>query len=113
MQKVCGAENVGLGTDFTQGQDAAFFAWLRHDKGYARRVMPGTGTAPFVPGLETLADYPNLVPAPEARGGAEARLKGFFGGNWYRFQIGSGSRGERLGLYVSLSVAAVSLKKKK
>ncbi len=85
MQDVCGTENVGLGTDFTQGRDESFFAWLRHDKGYARRVMPGSGKAPFVKEFETLADYPNLVRALEARGWSQAHIEGFIGGNWYRF----------------------------
>ena len=68
MIKVCGEGNIGIGTDFTQDQDEAFFDWLRHDKGYARRMVPTRGTAPVITGLENLAQYPNLTQAMERRG---------------------------------------------
>ncbi|OJU29169.1 MAG: peptidase M19, partial [Alphaproteobacteria bacterium 64-6] len=51
MINVCGEGNIGIGTDFTQDQDEAFFDWLRHDKGYARRMVPSRGTAPLIAGL--------------------------------------------------------------
>jgi membrane dipeptidase len=85
MLDVCGEQNIGIGTDFTQGQDEAFFDWLRHDKGYARRANPGRGVAPFVEGLETLADYPRLTAAMERRGWNENRMRGVLGENWLRF----------------------------
>ena len=82
---LCGEGNVGIGTDFTQDQDEAFFDWLRHDKGYARRVVPGSGTAPFPKGLETLADYPNLIRAMEKRRWPERRIRAVMGENWLSF----------------------------
>ncbi|MFO1281051.1 MAG: dipeptidase [Burkholderiales bacterium] len=85
MIDVCGEANVGIGTDFTQGQDEAFFDWLRQDKGYARRANPGRGTAPFVRGMETLADYPKLTLAMERRGWSERRIRAVLGENWLRF----------------------------
>lgn len=85
MLGVCGEANVGIGTDFTQGQDEAFFDWLRQDKGYARRVNPGRGKAPFVKGMETLAGYPRLTAAMERRGWSERRIRGVLGENWLRF----------------------------
>ena len=61
---VAGEDNVGLGTDFTEGQDVAFFEWLGRDKGVGRNLMAGTKRVPPGPkGLETLADYPNLTDA--------------------------------------------------
>ena len=39
---VVGEGAVGIGTDFTQDQDVAFFEWLRHDKGHGRLLVPGT-----------------------------------------------------------------------
>jgi membrane dipeptidase len=83
--RLCGEANIGIGTDFTQGQDEAFFDWLRHDKGYARRMVPTRGTAPFVNGLGTLAEYPNLTRAMQKRGWSEARIRGVLGENWLRF----------------------------
>ncbi len=85
MLNVCGEDNVGIGTDFTQGHDEAFFDWLRHDKGYARRVNPGRGRAPFVNGMETLADYPRLTAAMQRRGWPERRTRAVLGENWLRF----------------------------
>ena len=82
---ICGEANVGIGTDFTQGQDEAFFDWLRHDKGDARRMVAQRGTAAFVKGLETLADYPNLTAAMQKRGWSEDRIGAVLGGNWLRF----------------------------
>jgi len=80
-----GEANVGIGTDFTQDQDEAFFDWLRQDKGYARRMVPTRGTAPMPAGLKSLADYPNLTAAMERRGWPEARIRGVLGENWLRF----------------------------
>lgn len=85
MLQVCGDQNIGIGTDFTQGQDEAFFDWLRHDKGYARRANPGRGVAPFVKGLDTLAGYPQLTAAMERRGWKETRIRAVLGENWLRF----------------------------
>jgi len=85
MINVCGEGNIGIGTDFTQDQDEAFFDWLRHDKGYARRMVPSRGTAPLISGLENLAQYPNLTQAMERRGWSETRIRGVLGENWLRF----------------------------
>lgn len=85
MINVCGEGNIGIGTDFTQDQDEAFFDWLRHDKGYARRMVPTRGTAPVITGLESLAHYPNLTQAMERRGWSETRIRGVLGENWLRF----------------------------
>ncbi len=82
---ICGEGNVGIGTDFTQGQDDDYFDWLRRDKGYARRANPGRGKAPFVKGLDSLAHYPNLTAAMERRGWPEQRIRGVLGENWLRF----------------------------
>lgn len=35
---LAGEESVGIGTDFTQGYDRAFFDWITHDKGNARKL---------------------------------------------------------------------------
>ena len=49
-----GEESVGIGTDFTQEQDAGFFDWLSCDKGDGRRVVPkrpGSGRHDYARGL--------------------------------------------------------------
>ena len=85
MINVCGEANVGIGTDSTQGHGDDFFDWLRQDKGYARRANPGRGRAPFVKGMETLADYPRLTEAMIRRGWPESRIRAVLGENWLRF----------------------------
>ena len=41
LVNLVGEDSVGIGkNDFTQDQDAAFFDYLSHDKGYARRLVP-------------------------------------------------------------------------
>jgi membrane dipeptidase len=81
---VCGEENVGIGTDFTEGQDEAFFNWIRLDKGYAQRMVPSKGTAPPVKGFESLSKYRALTAAMEKRW-PEARVRAVLGENWLRF----------------------------
>ncbi len=83
-----GEESVGIGTDFTQDQDADFFKYLQHDKGYARRLVParpGSGVTVMPEGLRTLADYPNLTASMQKRGWPEDRITRVMGANWLRF----------------------------
>ncbi len=83
---VAGEDHVGIGTDFTQDQDAAFFQWLRRDKGTGRVLMPGAVNVPRNPaGLARLCDYPNLTAAMARRGWPEGRIRKVLGENWYRF----------------------------
>ena len=83
---VVGEDSVGVGTDFTQDQTVEWFDHLRHDKGYARLLMPGKGTtAPRPDGLSKLSDYPNLTMAMESRGWTETRIRKVMGENWLRF----------------------------
>lgn len=52
-----GEDQIGIGTDFTQGQDQAFFEWLTHDKGYARRLT-NFGEIINPKGIRTLGEFP-------------------------------------------------------
>jgi len=85
MIALCGEANVGIGTDFTNGHDEAFFDWLRTDKGHGRRMVPARGVAPGLDGLAGPADYPNLTRAMERRGWPEGRIRAVMGENWLRF----------------------------
>ena len=85
MINVIGEEHVGIGTDFTQDQDLAFFQWLRRDKGTGRSLVPGTVSVPQLPeGLARLRDYPNLTAAMAKRGWSETRIRKVLGENWLR-----------------------------
>ena len=78
---LCGEENVGIGTDFTQGYDRVFFDWITHDKGYGRRLTDfGEVTNPD--GLRTIGEWPNLAAAMERRGWPEGRIERVIGRNW-------------------------------
>jgi membrane dipeptidase len=80
---ICGEENVGIGTDFTQGFGHEFFEWLTHDKGYARRLTD-FGNVINPDGLRTIGDWPNLAASMERRGWNGARIERVIGQNWLR-----------------------------
>ncbi|MCY3703273.1 MAG: dipeptidase [Rhodospirillales bacterium] len=83
---VAGEDAVGIGTDFTQDQDVAFFEWLSHDKGHGRLLMPGTPRVPHQPkGLATISEFRNLTAAMVRRGWSETRIRKVLGENWLRF----------------------------
>jgi membrane dipeptidase len=54
------------------------------DKGYARKLTD-FGVVKYPVGLETSADYPNLVAAMERRGWKESRIRRVMGENWIDF----------------------------
>jgi len=78
---ICGEDNVGIGTDFTQGQDQPFFEWLTHDKGYARRLTRfGEIINPL--GIRTIGEFPNLTDTLSARGWSDSKVEKIMGRNW-------------------------------
>ena len=80
---LAGEENVGIGTDFTQDQDEAFFMWLTHDKGYARNLTR-LGQIINPEGIRTIGEMPNLTAAMERAGWPEGKIRGVMGENWIR-----------------------------
>ena len=87
LVNLIGEDAVGIGTDFTQDQDGAFFDYLSLDKSYARRVVPkrpGDGTVKMPDGLRRIGDFPNLTAAMEKRGWPETRIRKVMGENWLR-----------------------------
>jgi membrane dipeptidase len=81
-----GEDRVGIGTDFTQGQDAAFFDWLSLDKGHGRRlIVRDWDVAPQPIGLQRLSEFPNLTEAMVRRGWSETRIRKVLGENWVSF----------------------------
>ena len=82
-----GEDTVGIGTDFTQDHDVAFFEYLSHDKGYARRLVarqPGAGVTIMPAGLRTVGEFGNLTRTMVERGWTESRIRKVIGGNWLR-----------------------------
>jgi len=86
MINLAGEDQVGIGTDFTQDQDAAFFDYLGLDKGYARRVVPKRpgGVVVMPAGLRRIGDFPNLTATMQKRGWPESRIRKVMGENWLR-----------------------------
>ena len=78
---ICGEENVGIGTDFTQGYGPPFFHWLTHDKGYARRLTD-FGDVVNPEGIRTIGEFPNITAAMEKRGWSARRIERVIGENW-------------------------------
>jgi len=79
-----GEDNVGIGTDFTQGHDAQFFEWVSHDKGVGRRLT-SLGEIVNPAGLRTIGELPNLTAAMQGAGWKEGRIRKVMGENWLRF----------------------------
>jgi membrane dipeptidase len=79
--KLCGEEQVGIGTDFTQDYGKDFFDWITHDKGFGRRLTD-FGEVINPDGLRTIGELPNLTAAMERRGWSENRIKKIMGENW-------------------------------
>ncbi len=81
-----GEESVGIGTDWVQDQDVAFFGYLSADKGKGRSTATPHTKVPSMPkGLETLGDFRNFIPAMERAGWSETKIRRVLGENWLRF----------------------------
>ena len=78
---LCGEDRVGYGTDFTEGHDQAFYEWIMHDKGYARRLTK-FGPIKNPAGMDSIAKTGALTAAMERRGWPEARIEKVMGENW-------------------------------
>ncbi|MDV6244855.1 dipeptidase [Rhodococcus opacus] len=80
---IVGEDAIGIGTDFTQGQDQQFFEWLTHDKGYARELTQ-FGEIINPKGIRTLGDFPNLTETLLSRGHSDRVVRKIMGENWLR-----------------------------
>ncbi len=80
---IAGEANVGIGTDFTQGHEPAFFDWITHDKGTARKLTE-FGEISNPKGFQSLGEFPNLTRAMMQAGWPEARIAAVLGDNWLR-----------------------------
>jgi membrane dipeptidase len=78
-----GEDNVGIGTDFTQGYSTEFFDWITHDKGRYRQLT-NFGKVVNPEGIRTIGEFPNLTAAMQKAGWGEARIKKIMGENWVR-----------------------------
>jgi membrane dipeptidase len=80
---IVGEEQVGIGTDFTQGHGPEFFDMLTHDKGYARELTR-FGKIINPDGIRTVGDFPNLTDALLRHGYSPQLVKKIMGDNWVK-----------------------------
>lgn len=81
-----GEEHIGIGTDWVQDHDKAFFDYLNKDHGVGRQLYkPYDAVPPPVKGLEKLRNFGNFIPAMERRGWTGDRIDRVMGENWLRF----------------------------
>jgi membrane dipeptidase len=80
---LAGEEQVGVGTDMTQGHDAEFFRWITHDKGHGRKLVD-FGDKLELKGFERLGHFSNLTASMERRGWKSDRIERVLGKNWVR-----------------------------
>jgi membrane dipeptidase len=78
---LCGEDQVGFGTDFTQDYGTEFFEWITRDKGNGRKLTD-FGEVSNPEGLRYIRELPNLTRAMERRGWPEARIEKVMGKNW-------------------------------
>ncbi|GED21367.1 dipeptidase [Halomonas halmophila] len=83
VMNIVGEDAIGIGTDFTQGQDHNFFEWLTHDKGYARRLTR-FGEIINPKGIRTIGEFGNLPEALLRGGFSESQVRKIMGENWMR-----------------------------
>ena len=69
-----------------QGQETAFFHYLRSDKGLGRQLSKPMAKRPDNPiGLNGPAEYPNLTATMVKRSWSETRIRKILGQNWLSF----------------------------
>jgi membrane dipeptidase len=80
---LAGEDNVGIGTDFTQGHTTEFFEWITHDKGNARKLTE-FGDIINPQGIRTIGEFPNITSAMDRAGWPESKIRKIMGENWLR-----------------------------
>jgi hypothetical protein len=83
VANIVGEDQVGIGTDFTQGYGEPFFRYITHDKGYGRKLTD-FGEIVMPEGFRRLEDFPNMTEALERHGWPERRIRKIMGENWFR-----------------------------
>jgi membrane dipeptidase len=78
-----GENFVGIGTDFTQNHNRAFFEWITHDKGTARKLTE-FGEIKNPEGIRTIGEMPNLAAAMQRAAWPEDKIRKVMGENWIK-----------------------------
>ena len=81
---VVGEDQVGIGTDFTQGYGDEFFRYITHDKGDGRKLTT-FGDIIMPAEFCRIEHFPNLTAALEQNRWPEPRIRKVMGENWMGF----------------------------
>jgi membrane dipeptidase len=81
---IVGEDQVGIGTDFTQGHGEEFFRYITHDKGYGRKLTD-FGEIIMPADFCRLEHFPNLTAALQRNRWPEERIRKVMGANWLKF----------------------------
>ncbi len=84
VRNVVGEDQVGIGTDLTQGHGQDFFDWIAMDKGNGRKLVD-LGGIPLLPDFQNASCYPNLLEELERRDLSEGQVEKITGRNWINF----------------------------
>ena len=83
---IVGEDNVGIGTDWVQDQDIAFFEYLHRDNGTGQFVTSPYKVVPPMPkGISKLSHFQNFVTAMERARWSTKRIEKIIGKNWLLF----------------------------
>ena len=81
---LAGEDQVGIGTDFTQGHGEEFFRYITHDKGHGRKLTD-FGEIVMPANFCRLEHFPNLTAALQRKRWPEERIRKVMGANWLNF----------------------------
>lgn len=84
LVNLVGIEHVGIGTDFTEGQDAEFFRWILKGTSKTSPRMPLSLPILNPAGIETPRDFPNITAALLDHGYPEEHVRKILGENFLR-----------------------------
>lgn len=84
MIGIAGEQQIGIGTDFCEGELTVPDEYWVRDKGYARTLVD-FGVLDYPSGFQSSADYGNLARAMERRGWSSQRISRVMGENWLSF----------------------------
>jgi membrane dipeptidase len=79
-----GEDNVGYGSDFTQGQPVGWFEWISRDQG-SGEPLTDLGTPQPLAGIRRLQETPNIVAAMRRAQWPLQRIQKVIGLNWLNF----------------------------
>jgi membrane dipeptidase len=82
---IVGEENVGIGSDLTQGHPSEWIDWLHSANGTGSRMVPKLARRAMSREFCRVSHYQNLIPGMERAGWKANRIERILGKNWLNF----------------------------